>query len=141
MGLAGCVLAAVLFGPAASAAGQVVIPDTERHEVPSAIVDETFKLHVYLPRGYESGTDRLPVVYLLDAEYAFGAVAYIVRRLVKDALIPPVLLGARAIGTAGTSCGISAAWRSCWRTGGTAGSSTAYGSSRRRPTARSFPSP
>jgi hypothetical protein len=31
----------------------VVIPDTERRELPSAIVDEVFKLHVYFPRGYE----------------------------------------------------------------------------------------
>ncbi len=71
---------------------QVVIPNTQRHVLESAIVDETFKLHVYLPRGYQEMADPLPVVYLLDAEYSFGAVAYIIRRLIKDDLIPPVLL-------------------------------------------------
>jgi predicted alpha/beta superfamily hydrolase len=70
----------------------VVVQDSERRELASAIVDEVFKLHVYFPRGYEEMTDPLPVVYLLDAEYSFGAVAYIIRRLVKDELIPPVLL-------------------------------------------------
>ncbi len=70
----------------------VVITDTERRELKSNLVDETFKLHVYFPRGYEGRADSLPVVYLLDAEYSFGAVAYIIRRLIKDELIPPVLL-------------------------------------------------
>jgi predicted alpha/beta superfamily hydrolase len=40
-------------------------------------------------------TEPLPVVYPLDAENSFGAVAYIIRRLIKDKLIPPVLLGRR----------------------------------------------
>jgi len=79
-------------GTAARAQRAVTIADTERHELPSAIIGDTFKLHVYFPRGYNETTDSLPVVYLLDAEYSFGAVAYTVRRLVKDSLIPPVLV-------------------------------------------------
>jgi predicted alpha/beta superfamily hydrolase len=71
---------------------QVTIVDTERHELASKVVDEVFKIHVHLPRGYREMTEPLPVVYLLDAEYAFGAMAYILRRLIKDDLIPPVLL-------------------------------------------------
>jgi len=70
----------------------VTIADTERHEIASSVVDDVFKLRVYLPRGYEDTTGPLSVVYLLDAEYSFGAVAYAVRRLIKDGLIPPVLL-------------------------------------------------
>ncbi len=71
---------------------RVTIEDSERRELASDIVDEVFKLHVYFPRGYAEMTDSLPVVYLLDAEYSFGAVAYAIRRLVKDSLISPVLL-------------------------------------------------
>ena len=71
---------------------QVTIADSERHELASRLVDEVFKIHVYLPRRYQDLTEPLPVVYLLDAEYSFGAVAYAIRRLIKDSLIPPVLL-------------------------------------------------
>lgn len=93
-------LTAVVVGPRASSikdtpgrpTGPVVIQDTERHELPSRVVDDTFKVHVYLPRGYDDMKEPIPVVYLLDAEYSFGAVAYTIRRLVKDHLIPPVLL-------------------------------------------------
>jgi predicted alpha/beta superfamily hydrolase len=71
---------------------RVAIEDTERRELASDFVDQVFKVQVYFPRGYAEMTDSLPVVYLLDAEYSFGAVAYAIRRLVKDSLIPPVLL-------------------------------------------------
>jgi len=84
--------AATLLASGAGAQQRVEIPDTERHVLPSAFVDETFKVHVYLPRGYGESSEPLPVVYLLDAEYSFGGVAYIIRRLIKDELIPPVLL-------------------------------------------------
>lgn len=70
----------------------VTVPDSERRELRSALVDDVFKVHVYFPRGYSEMEEALPVVYLLDAEYSFGAVAYIIRRLIKDGLIPPVLL-------------------------------------------------
>lgn len=70
----------------------VVIESSERRELPSTFVDDTFKVHVYFPRGYDKTDEPLPVVYLLDAEYSFGAVAYTIRRLIKDNLIPPVLL-------------------------------------------------
>lgn len=63
---------------------QVVVQDSERHELASDYVDDTIKIHVYLPRGYDKMKDPMPAVYLLDAEYSFGAVAYIIRRLVKD---------------------------------------------------------
>jgi predicted alpha/beta superfamily hydrolase len=70
----------------------VIVQDSERRELQSEYVDETFKLHVYFPRGYDEMSQPLPVVYLLDAEYSFGAVAYTIRRLIKDSLIVPVLL-------------------------------------------------
>ncbi len=70
----------------------VAIQNTERRELASEFVDDVFKIHVYFPRGYQDSEDLLPVVYLLDAEYSFGAVAYTIRRLIKDGLIPPVLL-------------------------------------------------
>lgn len=71
---------------------RVIIQDSERHELTSVFVNDTFKIHIYYPRGYEEMKDPIPTVYLLDAEYSFGAVAYTIRRLIKDKLIPPVLL-------------------------------------------------
>jgi predicted alpha/beta superfamily hydrolase len=55
-------------------------------------VDEEFKIHVYLPRGYPEEGRRYPVIYLLDAEYSFGCVAYVARRLIKGKEIPPVIV-------------------------------------------------
>ena len=89
---AGNVSAAPADEGSPSPRARVVIQDSERHEIVSGVVDDTFKVHVYLPRGYHDMKDPIPAVYLLDAEYSFGAVAYAIRRLIKDRLIPPVLL-------------------------------------------------
>ena len=71
---------------------QVQIPDTERRVLKSEFVDEEFKIHVYLPRGYPEKGRRYPVIYLPDAEYNFGCVAYVVRRLIKGQEIPPAIV-------------------------------------------------
>ncbi len=71
---------------------RVQIPDTERRVLPSRFVDEEFKIHVYLPRDYPEKGRRYPVIYLLDAEYSFGCVAYVVRRLIKGREIPPAIV-------------------------------------------------
>ena len=54
---------------------RVEIPDTERRVLKSSFVDEEFKIHVALPRGYSEEKGRYPVIYLLDSEYSFGCVA------------------------------------------------------------------
>ena len=71
---------------------QVQIPDTERRVLSSEFVDDEFKIHVYLPRYYPEKGRTYPVVYLLDAEYSFGCVAYVARRLIKGGEIPPVIV-------------------------------------------------
>jgi len=70
----------------------VQIPDTERRVLNSKFVDEEFKIHVYLPRHYPEEGRRYPVIYLLDSEYSFGCVAYVVRRLIKGREIPPAIV-------------------------------------------------
>jgi predicted alpha/beta superfamily hydrolase len=70
----------------------VQIPDTERRVLSSRFVDEEFKIHVYLPRGYPEEGRRYPVIYLLDSEYSFGCVSYVVRRLIKGREIPPAIV-------------------------------------------------
>jgi predicted alpha/beta superfamily hydrolase len=71
---------------------RVQIPDTERRVLASQFVDEEFKIHVYLPRNYPEEGQRYPVIYLLDAEYSFGCVSYVVRRLIKGREIPPAVV-------------------------------------------------
>ena len=71
---------------------QVQIPDTERRVLASRFVDEEFKIHVYLPRNYPEEGRRYPVIYLLDSEYSFGCVSYVVRRLIKGREIPPAIV-------------------------------------------------
>jgi len=70
----------------------VQIPDTERRVLTSKFVDEEFKIHVYLPRNYPEEGRQYPVIYLLDSEYSFGCVAYVVRRLIKGREIPPSIV-------------------------------------------------
>jgi predicted alpha/beta superfamily hydrolase len=71
---------------------RVQIPDTERRVLTSQYVDEEFKIHVYLPRHYPEEGRQYPVIYLLDAEYSFGCVSYVVRRLIKGQEMPPAIV-------------------------------------------------
>ena len=71
---------------------RVGIRDTERRSLDSEHAGRTFEVDVFLPRDYHTSSSRYPVVYVLDAEYNFGCVAYITRRLIKNHDIPPILL-------------------------------------------------
>lgn len=71
---------------------RVEIKDTEVRSLKSKYVDQEYKINIFFPKDYKKETDRYPVVYVLDAEYNFGCVAYIARRLIKNKDIPKVLL-------------------------------------------------
>jgi len=71
---------------------RVEIRDTEMRFLKSKHVDQTYEIDISLPKGYEQETARYPVLYVLDAEYNFGCVAYIVRRLIKNGDIPKILV-------------------------------------------------
>ena len=68
------------------------IRDTEMRFLESKHVDQTYEIDISFPKGYNQETVRYPVLYVLDAEYNFGCVAYIVRRLIKNGDIPKVLV-------------------------------------------------
>lgn len=74
-----------------SSAQEVGIKDTHSLKVKSTIIGEEFRIDIFLPRGYPD-KNNLPVIYVLDSEYNFGAVTYITRRLIKDNLIPDAIL-------------------------------------------------
>ncbi len=71
---------------------QVSLANTELKKVESAINGQTYTIKVHLPRTYNEGNQRYPVLYVTDAETNFGGVSYIVQRLIKDELIPPLIV-------------------------------------------------
>ena len=71
---------------------RVEIRNSEMWNLTSAFNGQTYEIDVFLPRGYNPKTSRLPVIYVLDAEYNFGCVAYITSRLIKNGDIPPVIV-------------------------------------------------
>ncbi len=71
---------------------RVEIRDTERRFLASKNVDQTYEIDVGFPKDYYRETARYPVIYVLDAEYNFGCVSYIVKRLIKNGDIPKVLV-------------------------------------------------
>jgi predicted alpha/beta superfamily hydrolase len=42
------------------------------HTLTSSILNETRQIYVSLPPGYDTITSKIPVIYVLDAEYRFG---------------------------------------------------------------------
>ncbi|MFZ2055591.1 MAG: alpha/beta hydrolase-fold protein [Candidatus Aminicenantales bacterium] len=71
---------------------RVEIRDTEMRFLTSKEVDQTYEIDISFPKDYGQETARYPVLYVLDAEYNFGCVAYIVRRLIRNGDIPKVLV-------------------------------------------------
>ena len=60
---------------------------------PSRVVGDSFQLYVALPERYETDSgSRYPVVYLLDANWNFEPVRDLVRSLVSEGQMEPVIL-------------------------------------------------
>lgn len=78
---------------------RVRLDHTEQFSLPSHNVDQTFQIKVSFPRGYDPDGGPYPVLYVTDAETNFGGTTYIVQRLIKDELIPEVLVVGVAYGT------------------------------------------
>ncbi len=71
---------------------RVEIRDTEMRFLTSRHVDQTYEIDIFFPKDYRRERGRYPVLYVLDAEYNFGCVSYIVRRLIKNGDIPKILV-------------------------------------------------
>ncbi len=71
---------------------RVEIRDTEMRFLTSKHVDQTYEIDIFFPQDYRRERGRYPVLYVLDAEYNFGCVSYIVRRLIKNGDIPKILV-------------------------------------------------
>lgn len=78
---------------------EVVISNTIVKELTSSYNGQKYKIKIKFPKGYENEKEDYPVLYVLDAETNFGGVSFIVQRLIKDKLIPKVLIVGIAYGT------------------------------------------
>ncbi len=70
---------------------RVEIEGTEVRTLVSRYTLQSYDLYIKFPMGYEAGKNY-PVLYVLDAEVNFGGVSYIIQRLIRDELIPRILL-------------------------------------------------
>ena len=71
---------------------EVTIKSTESRKLESQFTKENYEIDVFLPPEYNNDTIHYPIVFVLDAEYNFGCVTYITRRLIKNGDIPNVIL-------------------------------------------------
>ena len=72
---------------------QVRIPNTEIKELKSRYNGQLYSIKISLPKNYHQNTQKkYPVLYVTDAETNFGGVSYIVQRLIKDQLIPEIVV-------------------------------------------------
>lgn len=72
--------------------GPVQLKNTFVHPMTSAFTKTDYDIYVSYPYKYKNSGKKYPVLIVLDAEVNFGAVTYIVQRLVKDSLINDLLV-------------------------------------------------
>jgi hypothetical protein len=78
---------------------KVQLDNTEHRELSSKVSGHTYQVYVKLPRDYARSHKSYPVLYVTDAETNFGGISYIVQRLMKDELIPEIIVVGIAYGT------------------------------------------
>ncbi|NQX91885.1 MAG: alpha/beta hydrolase [Flavobacteriales bacterium] len=72
---------------------KVTIANTFVTLLTSQINNQEYQIKVSYPKSYfKSKNKKYPVLYVTDAETNFGGVSYIVQRLIKDKLIPEILV-------------------------------------------------
>lgn len=72
---------------------QVTIANTDIKELTSKFNNQNYQIKISYPKNYfKNKNKKYPVLYIIDAETNFGGVSYIVQRLIKDKLIPEILV-------------------------------------------------
>lgn len=78
-------------GSTPPAEGQPLVLGT-KHSLRSAILEEERGFRLYLPPGYETSSERYPVLYLLDGDAHFHHSTGIVQFLAGNSHIPPMIV-------------------------------------------------
>ncbi len=90
-------LAAQLAGSAGTVANSVTIGDVVK--LRSQVLNEDRTLFIAKPADYDKGTERYPVVYVLDGETQFRSSSAVVAFLADAERIPPMLVVGIASGS------------------------------------------
>jgi hypothetical protein len=70
----------------------VELPNTEQRSYRSRVNGIEYRLYLSLPKDYRGRTDRYPVIYLLDADYAFAITRNIVEHLSERGHLPAAII-------------------------------------------------
>lgn len=72
---------------------EVTIPGSHvRYLTSSIVTGEEYELHILLPAGYETGTKKYPVVYVMDSQWDFPLVKCIYGEQYYDGFIPELIV-------------------------------------------------
>jgi len=77
---------------AAAAPAPYALPNTEVRDIRAQALQRDYQLFVALPDSYREGGKRYPVVFVVDADYAFGVVRNIAQRLARHAGMEEVIV-------------------------------------------------
>ena len=72
--------------------GEVRIAGSQIQTLHSAIVNDDYELHIFLPSGYEKSDKKYPVVYLLDGQWDFPLVTALYGEQYYDGFIPEMII-------------------------------------------------
>jgi predicted alpha/beta superfamily hydrolase len=85
-------LACCFVSSFASAATPYVLDDTEVRDVRAAALNRDYQVFVALPDSYRSSNRRYPVLFVVDANYAFPVARGIAQRLAKHAGMEEIIV-------------------------------------------------
>ena len=71
---------------------RVTIPNTEVRMVSSSNVGQEYKIFVALPHSHTDGDNSYPVLYVLDANWAFGLITETIRLLQLGEELPETII-------------------------------------------------
>lgn len=71
----------------------VTLKNTDIREITSKFNNQKYQIKISYPKNYFVDKEKkYSVLYVIDAETNFGGISYIVQRLIKDKLIPEILV-------------------------------------------------
>ena len=87
-----CCLASSALAAPASPPASYVLENTEVRDIRAQALKRDYQLYVALPDSYRQGNKRYPVLFVVDANYAFAIVRNIAQRLNKHAGMEEVVV-------------------------------------------------
>jgi predicted alpha/beta superfamily hydrolase len=87
-----CVFANSVLAAPASAPASYVLENTEVRDIHAQALNRDYQVYVALPDSYRQGNKRYPVLFVVDANYAFPVVRNIAQRLNKHAGMEEVVV-------------------------------------------------